>query len=144
MGMIVWSPLDGGFLSGRYRGPEDFTEDSRIARFTRMFQGSFDPNAAVVRRKLELVGELAKLADEAGVTLAQLAIAFTIEHPAVTSSIIGPRKMEHLETILAAGDLKLSGETLDRIDALVPPGSSLNPLVDLPSGTGKTSLRRSS
>ena len=81
---------------------------------------------------------------EAGVTLAQLAIAFTIEHPAVTSSIIGPRKMEHLETILAAGDLKLSGETLDRIDALVPPGSSLNPLVDLPSGTGKTSLRRSS
>ena len=142
MGMIVWSPLDGGFLSGRYRGPEDFTDDSRIARFTKMFRGSFDPNEAVIRRKLELVGELAKLADEAGVTLAQLAIAFTTEHPAVTSSIIGPRKMEHLETILAAGDLKLSAETLDAIDALVPPGSSLNPPVDMPSGTGKTSLRR--
>ena len=144
MGMIVWSPLDGGFLSGRYRGPEDFTEDSRIARFSRMFHGGFDPNETMVRRKLELVGELAQLADEAGVTLAQLAIAFTIAHPAVTASIIGPRKMEHLETILAAGDLKLSAETLDAIDALVTPGTSLNPLIDLPSGTDKASLRRPS
>ena len=144
MGMIVWSPLDGGFLSGRYRGPEDFTDDSRISRFGKMFHGGFDPHAAVIQRKLELVGELAKLADAAGVTLAQLAIAFTTEHPAVTSSIIGPSTMEHLETILPAGDLKLSAETLDRIDALVPPGSSLNPVVDMPSGTGKASLRRSS
>lgn len=143
MGMIVWSPLDGGFLSGRYRKPDDFTDDSRIVHFTKLFHGGFDPNEAPIRRKLEIVGELAALADAAGVTLAQLPVAFTIEHPAVTSAIIGPRTMEHLETILAAGDLKLSAETLDRIDALVPPGSSLNPLVDLPSGTAKTSLRRS-
>ncbi len=144
MGMIVWSPLDGGFLSGRYRGPDDFTDDSRVARFSKMFHGGFDPHEATVGRKLEIVGELSGLADASGVTLAQLAIAFTIEHPAVTSSIIGPRTMEHLETILAAGDLKLPSEALDRIDALVPPGSSLNPLVDLPSGTAKASLRRSS
>jgi len=143
MGMIVWSPLDGGFLSGRYRGPEDFTDDSRIARFGKLFHGGFDAHGALVQRKLELVAELAKLADAAGVTLAQLAIAFTTEHPAVTSSIIGPRTMEHLETILPAGDLKLSAETLDRIDALVPPGSSLNPVVDMPSGVDKASLRRS-
>ena len=144
MGMIVWSPLDGGFLSGRYRGPQDFTDDSRVAKFSRMFQGRFDPNDAVIRRKLELVAELAKLADEAGVTLAQLAIGFTIAHPAVTSAIIGPRTLEQLESTLAAGDLKLSGDVLDRIDALVPPGTSLNPLTDLPSGTGKESLRRPS
>ena len=142
MGMIVWSPLDGGFLSGRFRSPDDFTDDSRIARFGRLFQGGFDAHGAAVRRKLDVVGELATLADAAGITLAQLAIAFTTEHPAVTSAIIGPRTMEHLETVLAAGDLKLSAETLDRIDALVPPGSSLNPLVDMPSGTGKANLRR--
>ena len=142
MGMIVWSPLDGGFLSGRFRQPDDFTDDSRIARFSKMFHGGFDPHQGAVRRKLELVGELAKLADAAGVTLAQMAVAFTIEHPAVTSSIIGPRTMEHLETVLAAGDLKLSTETLDGIDALVLPGSSLIPPVDLPSGTDKASLRR--
>ncbi len=144
MGMIVWSPLDGGFLSGRFRKPDDFTDDSRIARFGKLFQGGFDAHGDLVRRKLEIVGELAKLADAAGVTLAQLAIAFTIAHPAVTASIIGPRKMEHLETILAAGDLKLSAETLDAIDALVTPGTSLNPLIDLPSGTDKASLRRPS
>ena len=143
MGMIVWSPLDGGFLSGRYRKPDDFTDDSRITRFSRMFQGGFDAHGAAIQRKLEIVGELAKLADEAGVTMAQLAIAFTTGHPAVTSAIIGPRTMEQLETTLAAGDLKLSPEILDRIDALVPPGSSLNPLFDLPSGVGKASLRRS-
>ena len=142
MGMIVWSPLDGGFLSGRFRKPDDFTDDSRIARFGKLFQGGFDAHGDLVRRKLQIVGELSKLADATGVTLAQLAIGFTIAHPAVTSSIIGPRKMDHLETVLAAGDLKLSAETLDAIDALVTPGTSLNPLTDLPSGTDKASLRR--
>ena len=142
MGMIVWSPLDGGFLSGRFRKPDDFTDDSRIARFGKLFQGGFDAHGDLVRRKLEIVGELSKLADATGVTLAQLAIGFTIAHPAVTSSIIGPRKMDHLETVLAAGDLKLSAETLDAIDALVIPGTSLNPLTDLSSGTDKASLRR--
>jgi aryl-alcohol dehydrogenase-like predicted oxidoreductase len=143
MGVITFSPLDGGFLSGRYRGPEDLAGDNRIAYFGRLMRGSFDPQAAFIRRKLDIVAELVKLADEIGVTIAQLAVAFVLQHPAVTAAIIGPRTMEQLESLLPAGDLKLSAETLDRIDALVPPGTSLNPgFNDMPSGTTKAALRR--
>ncbi len=142
MGVITWSPLDGGFLSGKYRGPEDLTGDNRIAFFARRMRNNFDPYEAWIRRKLDLVGEIAALAEEIGVTIAQLAVAFAIEHPAVTASIIGPRTPDQLEGLLAAGDLKLSAETLDRIDALVPPGTSLNPIADMPSGTTKAALRR--
>jgi aryl-alcohol dehydrogenase-like predicted oxidoreductase len=142
MGVITWSPLDGGFLSGKYRGPEDFTEDTRIVRYARLFRGSWDPEEYFIRRKLDVVAELHPLAEGAGLTLAQLAVAFTLEHPAVTSSIIGPRTMEHLETILPAADARLPEEVLDRIDQLVPPGSSVNPLVDVPSGTTKEAMRR--
>lgn len=142
MGMIIWSPLDGGFLSGKYKEPDDFDDSSRIARFARMFRGSFDPHEPLIERKLAVVGELGRLAQDAGITLTQLAIAFAIEHPAVTSAIIGPRTMDHLETILPASDIILAPEILDRIDALVPPGSSLNPLMDVPSATTKADLRR--
>ena len=121
MGVITWSPLDGGFLSGKYRKPEDLAGENRIAFFQQRIRGHFDPHEAWIRRKLELVGELTKLADEIGVTLAQLAVAFVIQHPAVTSAIIGPRTMQHLEGLLPAAGIKLSAETLDRIDALVPP-----------------------
>lgn len=76
-------------------------------------------------------------------TLAQMAVAFVMQHPVVTSAIIGPRTMTQLESLLPAGDLVLSADLLDRIDALVPPGTSLNPSHnDLPSGTGKAALRR--
>jgi len=87
--------------------------------------------------------ELTKLAEKTGVTLAQLAVAFVMQHPAVTAAIIGPRTMGQLESLLPAGDLALSAETLDQIDALVPPGTSLNPSHnDLPSATTKAALRR--
>lgn len=142
MGMIVWSPLDGGFLSGKYRGSADFTDQSRIVTFSKRFTGTFDPEAASIRNKLALVPELEGVAAEEGVTLPQLAVAFAAEHPAVTSAIIGPRTMEHLETILPAGDMRLSERALDRIDAICRPGSSANPLVDVPSGTTKDQLRR--
>lgn len=143
MGAITFSPLDGGFLTGRYGTPEDLEGDNRVAYFARRIRGSFDSHAPWVRRKLELVAELTKLADETGVTLAQLAVAFVIQHPAVTASIIGPRTMDQLESLLPAGELALSAETLDRIDALVPPGTSLNPSHnDLPSATTKAALRR--
>src|SRR5690606_12595370 len=98
MGMIVWSPLDAGFLSGKYRSLADLTEDTRIVSSANRYGGGFDPDAEFIRRKLELIAQLDALAKEAGITLAQMAIAFTIEHPAVTSAIIGPRVMEHLET----------------------------------------------
>lgn len=143
MGAITFSPLDGGFLTGRYRAPEDLDGDNRVAYFARRIRGSFDPHAAWVRRKLELVAELTKLAGQTGVTLAQLAVAFVMQHPAVTAAIIGPRTMNQLESLLPAGDLALGTETLDHIDALVPPGTSLNPSHnDLPSATTKAALRR--
>jgi aryl-alcohol dehydrogenase-like predicted oxidoreductase len=142
MGMITWSPLDGGFLSGRYRTAQDLDTDNRIARFNRNFYGGFDPHAVLFRRKLELVSELAGLADAAGLPLAQLAVAFAIEHPAVTSAIIGPRTMDQLEGLLPAADIKLPLDLLARIDALVPPGTLVNPLQDMPSALLPASLRR--
>ena len=135
MGVITWSPLDGGFLSGKYKTKTDLTEDTRIGRFAARFFGGFDPEAAIYQEKLALVGELTKVAEAAGITLAQLAVAFVLEHPYVTSTIIGPRTMEHLEGLLPAVDLQLETAVLDRIDAIVPPGSSVNPPRDLPDGT---------
>ena len=76
--------------------------------------------------KLEIVDELAKLAAEAGLTLVELALAFVLEHPAVSSAIIGPRTMEQLETQLRAPDVRLDSAILDRIDEIVPPGTNLN------------------
>lgn len=142
MGMIVWSPLDGGFLSGKYKGSADFDDSSRIVAFSKRFTGGFDPESQVIQRKLALIPALEKLAGEAGASLAQMAVAFTLEHPAVTSAIIGPRTMAHLETILDAAEARLSPDLLDRIDALCPPGTSLNPQIDVPSGTTKDALRR--
>ena len=143
LGAITFSPLDGGFLTGKYRAPADLDGDNRVAYFARRIRGSFDPNAAWVRRKLELAAELTKVAEEAGMTLAQMALAFVMQHPAVTAAIIGPRTMSQLESLLPAADLVLSAAILDRIDALVPPGTSLNPSHnDLPSATTRTALRR--
>jgi len=142
MGMIVWSPLDGGFLSGKYRTTADFTEESRIVDFARRFTGQFDPETEAIRRKLALLPELSALADRAGVTLPQMAIAFTTEHPAVTSAIIGPRIMDHLETLLDAGDMRLDPEILDGIDALCAPGTAIDLRPDMPDGTAKATRRR--
>ena len=79
------------------------------------------------QRKLEVADALGALADESGMSLIHLAIAFVIRHPAVTSAIIGPRTMEQLESQLGAAGLTLDPRVLDRIDALVPPGTNLNP-----------------
>ncbi len=142
MGVLTFSPLDGGFLTGRYRTPEDLSGDNRIAYFGRMMNRTFDPHAAWIGRKFELVAELETLAAELGVTLAQMAVAFVIRHPGVTAAIIGPRTLDQLEGLLPAGDLTLPAETLDRIDALAPPGTTLNPLYDMPSGTTPAALGR--
>jgi aryl-alcohol dehydrogenase-like predicted oxidoreductase len=74
------------------------------------------------QRKLDVVEELAQLADQAGLTLIELAIAFVINHPAVTAAIIGPRTMEQLESQLPAAEVTLTADILDRIDRLVAPG----------------------
>jgi aryl-alcohol dehydrogenase-like predicted oxidoreductase len=119
MGVISWSPLAGGFLSGAYR------RDQAAPPGTRASQQ--DLTLPVNQRKLDAVDALSQLANEAGVSLIHLAIAFVLQHPAVTAAIIGPRTMAHLESQLGAAEVTLDQATLDRIDEIVPPGTNLNP-----------------
>ena len=79
------------------------------------------------QRKLEAADALAILAEEAGLSLIEMALAFVLEHPAITAPIIGPRTIEQLESQLTAADVRLSAEVLDRIDEIVPPGTNVNP-----------------
>jgi aryl-alcohol dehydrogenase-like predicted oxidoreductase len=123
MGVIPWSPLAGGWLSGRYRLDIEVPQSRRA----QMIPGRYDMSLPGNQRKLEAADALAKLAEENGMTLIELALAFVIRHPAVTAAIIGPRTMEHLESQLPAAEVTLPGEVLDRIDELVPPGVNLNP-----------------
>ena len=122
MGVIPWSPLAGGWLTGRYRKGQDVPQSSRASRVP----GRYDLEKPGNQAKLEAVEELALLAEDAGLSLIHLALAFTLIHPAVTSPIIGPRTMEQLETQLGAVDVTLSNDILDRIDKIVPPGVTLN------------------
>jgi aryl-alcohol dehydrogenase-like predicted oxidoreductase len=123
MGVIAWSPLAGGWLTGRYRKGADI--DMSTGRAARLPQ-RFDPALPGNARKLELVEELAKVAEQAGTSLTHLALAFAVGHPAVTSAIIGPRTMEQLTDLLAGAELSLDDEMLDRIDEIVPPGTNIN------------------
>jgi aryl-alcohol dehydrogenase-like predicted oxidoreductase len=123
MGVIPWSPLAGGWLSGRWRkGADDLT-----SRRSAMVPARYDLSVPENQRKLDAADALGTLADEAGITLIEMALAFVIRHPAVTAAIIGPRTMEHLESQLPAVDVQLSDELLDRIDAIVAPGVTINP-----------------
>jgi aryl-alcohol dehydrogenase-like predicted oxidoreductase len=125
IGVIPWSPLQGGWLSGRYRKDAEVAGPMSPARqrLSRRYDLSLPENQI----KLDAAEALAQLAEEAGLTLIQLALAFVLNHPAVTAPIIGPRTMEHLESQLTAADVVLSESVLDRIDAIVPPGVNLNP-----------------
>jgi aryl-alcohol dehydrogenase-like predicted oxidoreductase len=121
MGVIPWSPLAGGWLSGKYRKGSEIT-GHRAARMPARYDLSLPGNQA----KLEMVEQLAQLSDQAGISLIHLALAFVIRHPAVTAAIVGPRTLEQLEGQLGAVDVHLSAEILDAIDAIVPPGTTLN------------------
>jgi aryl-alcohol dehydrogenase-like predicted oxidoreductase len=123
MGVIPWSPLAGGWLSGRYRKDTDIPESRRA----QMLPSRYDMSLPGNQRKLDAADALARLADESGMSLIELALAFVIRHPAVTSAIIGPRTMEHLESQLPAAEIALSDEILDRIDEIAPPGENVNP-----------------
>jgi aryl-alcohol dehydrogenase-like predicted oxidoreductase len=122
MGVIPWSPLAGGWLSGRWRKGATEIESTRSARLP----GRYDLSLPENQRKLDAVEELSVLAEEAGLSLIHLAIAFVLNHPAVTSAIIGPRTMAHLESQLGAADVRLSADVLDRIDEIVPPGTNFS------------------
>jgi aryl-alcohol dehydrogenase-like predicted oxidoreductase len=123
MGVIPWSPLAGGWLTGRYRLGQDVPQSHRAERIPSRYDMSLPGN----QRKLEAADALGRLAEEARVSLVEMALAFVIRHPAVTAAIIGPRTIEHLESQLTALDVELSDEVLDRIDEIVPPGVNLNP-----------------
>ncbi len=123
MGVIPWSPLAGGWLSGAYRKDRELPESRRRERIPQRYDMSLPEN----QRKLEAADALGRLADEAGMTLIEMALAFVIEHPAVTAAIVGPRTMEQLEGQLSALDAKLGNDVLDRIDEIVAPGTNINP-----------------
>ncbi|MDQ2725545.1 MAG: aldo/keto reductase [Actinomycetota bacterium] len=122
MGVLPWSPLAGGWLSGRFGEGKDNT-----SRRSERIPGRYDLSIPGNQRKLELVTELAKVADEAGLTLIELAIAFVLEHPAISAAIIGPRTMEQFESQLPAADIRLETAVLDRMDEIVQPGTNVNP-----------------
>jgi len=122
MGVIAWSPLAGGWLSGKWRkGAEDLT-----SRRSAMLPARYDLSIPANQAKLDAADALGALADEAGMTLIDMALAFVINHPAVTAAIIGPRTMEQLESQLGAADVTLDAALLDRIDEIVAPGTTVN------------------
>ncbi|OMI35191.1 aldo/keto reductase [Streptomyces sparsogenes] len=141
MGVLVWSPLAFGFLTGKHRKgrPVDLTAGRAALR-----PAFFDPAIAENTAKLDAVEQLIELATDIGCTLPQLAVAFTVAHPAVTSAIIGPRTMRQLEDLLEGAALTLDDATLDRIDAIVPPGvNRYNPSTAFPPRSlADTALRR--
>ncbi|MFC9840984.1 aldo/keto reductase [Rhodococcus sp. NPDC127530] len=122
MGTLTYSPLAGGWLSGKWRKDAAPVPTSAARPGPR-----FDMASAANQQKLEIVDALAHVADEAGISLIELAIAFVINHPGVTSAIIGPRTMEQLVSQLPAADVTLPHEVLDRIDEMVAPGVTVNP-----------------
>jgi aryl-alcohol dehydrogenase-like predicted oxidoreductase len=122
MGTLTYSPLAGGWLSGRYR-KDSSSGPASAARP----QARFDMTSPANQRKLDAVEQLAVLADKSGLTLIELAVAFVVHHPGVTSAIIGPRTMEQLDAFLPAADVALPADVLDRIDEIVAPGVTVNP-----------------
>ncbi|MEJ2870319.1 aldo/keto reductase [Actinomycetospora sp. OC33-EN08] len=117
MGTLVWSPLAMGLLTGRYRKGQE-TDSPRM---------SFAAGRLTHERKLDVVEQLVPLAEKAGLSMTHLAMAFAVAHPGVTSAIIGPRTMEHLDDLLAGAEVVLDDEVLDRIDEIVPPGTDVDP-----------------
>ena len=122
MGILTYSPLGGGWLSGQWTADSSPTSPAR-QRLAARFDMSLPDN----QRKLEAVQQLAQVADDAGLSLIELAIAFVVNHPAVTSAIIGPRTIEQLDSQLPAAAVTLDEAVLDRIDEIVRPGVNLNP-----------------
>jgi aryl-alcohol dehydrogenase-like predicted oxidoreductase len=133
MGILVWGPLAQGMLTGRLRRGQQ--TDLRRAALFRAFSDE---------RRIDAVEQLIPLAEQAGLPMTHLAMAFTIAHPGVTSAIIGPHTMEQLDDLLAGFDVTLTDEILDRIDEIVPPGADVGTLDQayLPPALQDPSLRR--
>ncbi len=139
LGVLAWSPLASGWLSGAIRAGREITTNRSVSMPQR-----FDPALPSNRARLDAVEQLAKVADDAGLTMIQLALAFVTAHPAVTGALIGPRTLDHLHAQLAAADVVLPAEVLDAIDAITAPGVDLAPHEkhDTPPALLDPSLRR--
>ena len=125
IGVMVYAPLGGGWLAGKYRRGVEAEAGSRSQGvFGRT--GRWDPARAEVQRKYDLVESLDAVAKDAGLPLAHLAMAFASEHPGVSSAIVGPRTLAQASELLRGLEVRLAPELLDRIDALVPPGTDLD------------------
>lgn len=122
MGVLVWSPLSQGWLSGKYRRGQEASGAHRANLQPQLFDEAHPDTA----RKYDAIEALSSVAEDAGTSIMGLAMSFACEHPAVTSAIIGPRTMEHLEGLLAVADVKLSPAHLDAIDAIVPAGTNIS------------------
>jgi aryl-alcohol dehydrogenase-like predicted oxidoreductase len=135
MGVLVWSPLSKGMLTGRYRKGQPLPDSLRVKYMPRQMS---DP------RSLDAVEQLIPLAEEAGLSLTHMALAFVMAHSGVTSAILGPRTMQHLDDLLAGAEVRLSDDVMDRIDQIVPPGTDvgLNEAAYKPPAIVKTDLRR--
>ncbi|MFI6376862.1 aldo/keto reductase [Streptomyces sp. NPDC050546] len=139
LGVLVWSPLASGWLTGAVREGRDITTNRSAFMPER-----FDTSLPVNRARLDAVERLAGVADQAGLTMIQLALGFVAAHPGVTSALIGPRTPDHLTAQLAAADTVLTADVLDAIDAIVAPGTDLAPQEkhDTPPALLDPSLRR--
>lgn len=123
MGVLTWGPLAGGMLTGRYRRGRPI--DLASGRPSR-YRHRFDPSMADNARKLDAVEDILALAAQAGCSPIQLALGFVLAHPAVSSAIIGPRTADQLTALLRAADTELEDDLLDRLDEIVPPGTTFN------------------
>jgi aryl-alcohol dehydrogenase-like predicted oxidoreductase len=121
IGVLPWSPLAGGWLAGNFGDGKE-----NKSRRSAMLPARYDLSVPANQQKLEIVNELTKLADESKLSLIELAVAFVLEHPAISSAIIGPRTMDQLESQLSIPEIRLDTAVLDRIDELVPPGTNVN------------------
>jgi len=125
IGVMIYSPLNGGFLTGKYRDDVEVPDDARAVRMTHN-AARWDRSRAQTRTKLDLVEDLLTLADEAGMPLSHLATSWAAEHPAVSSVIIGPRTPAQLDDALASADVRLDESLLDALDELLPPGVDID------------------
>lgn len=122
LGILIWSPLANGWLAGNIKRDQPVT-----AHRANLASGEFDLSTPEAQRKLDIVDGLTEIANDLGISLAELALAFVKNHPAVTTVLIGPRTPEHLAQNLKAADITLDAATLDRIDALTQPGTDVAP-----------------
>ncbi len=135
MTLLPYFPLASGLLTGKYRKGQPTPDSPRAKYFAKQFSDE---------RSLNAVEELISLAQEAGMSITHMAMAFVMAHPGVTSALLGPRTMQHLDDLLAGAEVRLSEDVLDRIDQIVPPGIDvgLNQANYMPPALVTPALRR--